>query len=175
MTARQFINDITANGGSVQGLGTNTVTQAAGGEPCAWVDFRDAEGTLDRVYFHAPEDIAAIEDMAAPRRAVRNINEAYGGPEVFDSLADMEKAVHELDELNPGEGYWPSDGLQEGRDYEVVVMLMNPATGSVAPKEEWESDFRTMSEEEWGGPEFEDGHLVEVEPDGTGWWREVKA
>ena len=105
---------------------------------------------------------------------VRCITDRIGDPEIFESLAEMEKAVHELDELNPGEGYWPSDGLQEGRDFEFVRMFMQTDTGSVAPLEEWERDYRTMSEEEWGGPDFEDGHLVEVEPDGTGWWREVK-
>ena len=106
---------------------------------------------------------------------VRCITDHIGDPEIFESLAEMEKAVHELDELNPNEGYWPEEGLVEGRNYEFVRMFMQTDTGSVAPLEEWEADFRSMSEEEWGGPEFEDGHLVEVEPDGTGWWREVKA
>ena len=49
---------------------------------------------------------------------VRCINEELGDPEVFASLAEMEAAIHELDENMPNEGYWPSDGLVEGRDYE---------------------------------------------------------
>jgi hypothetical protein len=56
---------------------------------------------------------------------------------------------------------------------ESTIMLMNPATGSVAPKEEWEQDFREMTAEEWGGDTFESAGLVEVEPVGTGWWKEV--
>ena len=51
---------------------------------------------------------------------IKNINENFGDPEFFDTVEDMERAIHELDELNPGEGYWPEDGLVEGRDYEVV-------------------------------------------------------
>ncbi len=53
-------------------------------------------------------------------RPDRCINEALGDPVVFDSLSEMVQAVHELDERNPGEGYWPEDGLQAGRDYEYV-------------------------------------------------------
>lgn len=43
-----------------------------------------------------------------------------------------------------------------------TTMLMNPATGNVAPLEEWKSDFTSMSAEEWGGDRFEDADLVEV-------------
>lgn len=53
-------------------------------------------------------------------RPVRCINETLGDPIVFDSLSEMEQAVRDLDELNPNEGYWPEDGLQEGRDFEYV-------------------------------------------------------
>ena len=60
-------------------------------------------------------------DMISPSdRPVRNINEGLGDPVVFDSLSEMMQAVHELDERNPGEGYWPEDGLVEGRDFEYV-------------------------------------------------------
>lgn len=45
-------------------------------------------------------------------------------------------------------------------------MLMNPATGSVAPESEWREDFASMTAEEreelWGGQNFEDAGLVEV-------------
>lgn len=62
------------------------------------------------------------------------------------------------------------------------MMLMNPATGSVASREEWEADFKTSTPEEWGGEHFEDADLVEVIPniEGThgydpkaGDWREA--
>lgn len=46
------------------------------------------------------------------------------------------------------------------------VLLMNPATGSVAPESEWRQDFADIVPEErvdvWGGPRFEDGGLIEV-------------
>lgn len=44
------------------------------------------------------------------------------------------------------------------------MMLMNPNTGSVASREEWEADFQSMTAEEWGGEKFEDAGLVEVTP-----------
>lgn len=106
-------------------------------------------------------------------RPVRCINEALGDPVVFDSLSEMEQAVAQLCDASTGESYMPEDGLVEGRDFEYMTMLMNPATGSVAPREEWEQDFREMTAEEWGGDTFESAGLVEVEPDGTGWWKEV--
>ena len=56
----------------------------------------------------------------ATARPVRNINENLGDPVVFESLEAMEASVRELDKLNPGENYFPQDGLQEGRDYELV-------------------------------------------------------
>lgn len=44
--------------------------------------------------------------------------------------------------------------------------FMNPATGSVASLEEWMSDFNDIEPEErpdlWGGPNFDDGGLIEV-------------
>lgn len=75
---------------------------------------------------------------------IRNINEAYGDPELFESVEAMEEAIHELDELNPGEGYWPSDGLIEGRDYEVVSETRFIAWPGHDPDEE----FRTRAEAE---------------------------
>ena len=45
---------------------------------------------------------------------IRNINDAYGDPITFGTLAEMEQAIRDS-------GYEiPSDGLEEGRDYEVV-------------------------------------------------------
>lgn len=54
------------------------------------------------------------------------------------------------------------------------MYLMNPMTGSVATLAEWQEIFSTVSPEEWGGPAFEDAQLVEVTPDGSGWWTEVQ-
>ena len=82
----------------------------------------------------------------------------------------MEKYQYTDDAFNDlyGDGYEPSI-TPKGDD----PMLMNPATGSVAPESEWRSDFEDMSAEEWGGDTFESAGLIEVVPDGAGWWREV--
>lgn len=53
-------------------------------------------------------------------------------------------------------------------------MMMNPSTGSVAPESEWRADFQAMTPEEWGGDTFEAAWLVEVVPDGNGWWKEAE-
>lgn len=53
----------------------------------------------------------------------------------------------------------------------METMLMNPTTGSVATESEWLSDFNAMTAEEWGGDTFEAAGLVEVVPDGDGWWK----
>lgn len=53
----------------------------------------------------------------------------------------------------------------------METMLMNPTTGSVAPESEWLADFNAMTAEEWGGDTFEAAGLVEVVPDGDGWWK----
>ena len=49
-----------------------------------------------------------------------------------------------------------------------TTMLMNPATGSVASEDEWRDDFADIAPEDrpdvWGGPDFEDGGLIEVVP-----------
>ena len=70
-------------------------------------------------------------------------------------------------------GNSPKEDTMSQNSDPKTVMLMNPATGSVAPKEEWEQDFHEMTAEEWGGDTFESAGLVEVEPDGDGWWKEV--
>ncbi|MBR5705771.1 MAG: hypothetical protein IKX21_07375 [Deltaproteobacteria bacterium] len=44
---------------------------------------------------------------------IRNINENFGDPVLFDTIEEM---AAELEKL----GYLPEDGLVEGRDYEVV-------------------------------------------------------
>lgn len=55
-----------------------------------------------------------------------------------------------------------------------MTMLMNPATGSVASRDEWLADFNAMSPEEWGGDAFEAAGLIEVVPDGDGGWKEAE-
>lgn len=64
-----------------------------------------------------------------------------------------------------------------------MTYLMNPYTGTVQTREEWLALFDDCTTEEWGGPEFGDAELVEVErnipgepgydPD-YGEWREVR-
>ena len=44
---------------------------------------------------------------------IKNINENFGDPILFDTVEEM---VAELEKL----GYMPEDGLVEGRDYETV-------------------------------------------------------
>lgn len=53
-------------------------------------------------------------------------------------------------------------------------MLRHPKTGGVMPDVFWRSVFIVTPEDLWGGPAFDDAGLVEVEPDGSGGWREVK-
>ena len=44
---------------------------------------------------------------------IKNINENFGDPVLFDTVEEM---AAELEKL----GYMPDDGLVEGRDYEVI-------------------------------------------------------
>ena len=53
----------------------------------------------------------------------------------------------------------------------METMLMEPHTGAVATKSEWMEVFKSCTPEEWGGENFEDAGLVEVVPDGDGWWK----
>lgn len=52
-------------------------------------------------------------------------------------------------------------------------MLMNPHSGFVQSESEWKDDFKNTPPEMWGGPDFDDAELLEVEPDGDGGWKEV--
>lgn len=117
-------------------------------------------------------------------RCVKNINERLGDPVIDESLDEMYAAVAVLDELNPlpdGKSWMPEDGLVEGRDFEYVTMLMNPATGSVDTEYHWRHEYRSLMAEGkdgvkmWGGTEFEDAGLIEVRKDENGDWVEVKA
>ena len=56
---------------------------------------------------------------------------------------------------------------------ETQKMMMNPATGSVAPESEWREDFERLSAEEWGGATFESAGLVEVVKNEDGEWVEA--
>ena len=133
----------------------------------------DAGDTEDIIDFWA-DIVQQWIDCQSDPRPVRILTDAFGtaGPDICDSLPYLYRLVCQLAADNGGR-WFEDDGLKEGRDFEFVTMLMNPATGSVAPKEEWEQDYREMSEEEWGGPDFESACLVEVVPDGSGWWKEV--
>lgn len=63
-------------------------------------------------------------------------------------------------------------------------MLMNPATGSIAPESEWRSDYEDCQLHAertgenlsalWGGPDFEDAGLIEVVQDENGEWKEAE-
>jgi hypothetical protein len=52
----------------------------------------------------------------------------------------------------------------------TITYLMNPHTGSVDTEENWKSEFREMSSEEWGGKTYEDARLFEVVKDEDGDW-----
>ena len=115
-------------------------------------------------------------------RCVKNINERLGDPVIDESLDEMYAAVAVLDELNPlpdGKSWMPEDGLVEGRDFEYVTMLMNPATGSVDTESQWRHEYRSLMTEGkdgvilWGGTEFEDAGLIEVRKDENGDWVEA--
>ena len=42
--------------------------------------------------------------------------------------------------------------------------LMNPHTGTIQTLIDWLSDFHNTAPELWGGPNFMDAELIEVEP-----------
>ncbi len=52
-------------------------------------------------------------------------------------------------------------------------MMMNPATGSVAPLSDWICDYMELTPEEWGGHYFSDAGLVEVRRTADGGWEEA--
>lgn len=51
-------------------------------------------------------------------------------------------------------------------------MLMHLDTGVVDTEDGWRDTYLRTTSEEWGGEDFEDGHLVPVVRDFTGGWRE---
>lgn len=51
---------------------------------------------------------------------------------------------------------------------------MNSRTCTVQTEDDWREDYANMSLEEWGGPDFEDAELVEVQPDFDGGWEEAQ-
>lgn len=104
-------------------------------------------------------------------KAVRNINPSFGEAVIFDNLDAMTVA---LANINGGENWLPEDGLKEGRDFEYVTYLMNPHTGSVDTEEGWIEDWKSVPEELWGGPAFEDADLIEVEKNADGDWVEAE-
>lgn len=104
-------------------------------------------------------------------------DEWKNGGELFDDVMDfddVDQARSFAKQCLDRDGYYFDDFSEE--DYEEIInkiaassdssatekMLMNPATGSVAPESEWREDFASMSHEEWGGETFEDAELIEV-------------
>lgn len=136
-------------------------------------EYRDADedGIEDIIDFWG-DIVQQWADCQNDPRPVRILTDAFGSLETCESLPCLYGLICQLAADNGGR-WFEDDGLREGRDFEYVTMLMNPATGSVAPREEWEEDFRSMTPEEWGGDTFESANLVEVVPDGSGWWKEV--
>lgn len=55
----ETVRSIEAAGGIVDGAGVNVVGQAAGEEPVAWLEYEDADGDRDRVYFHGAAEAKA--------------------------------------------------------------------------------------------------------------------
>lgn len=49
------VRSLESGGCTIDGAGVNVVGQAAGGEPVAWLEYEDADGGRDRVYFHGAE------------------------------------------------------------------------------------------------------------------------
>lgn len=56
--------------------------------------------------------------------------------------------------------------------YMGLQLLMQPDTGAVDTEDGWYNAFLNSTAEEWGGENFEDGHLVPVIRDHDGGWRE---
>ena len=52
------------------------------------------------------------------------------------------------------------------------IQLMNPKTGTVQTKKEWQDDFENTTPELWGGENFDDANLIHVIFAG-GEWKEV--
>ena len=42
------------------------------------------------------------------------------------------------------------------------IQLMNPKTGTVQTKKEWQDDFENTTPELWGGENFDDANLIHV-------------
>lgn len=86
----------------------------------------------------------------------RNINENFGDPIEFETLAEMAQAIRDC-------GYeLPEDGLQEGRDYEIIDNI----TPRVAPE-----NIRKVIKEYYGRPDgvdLDNGVYVRLHGDGTG-------
>lgn len=62
---------------------------------------------------------------------------------------------------------------EAGRRGIADPMMMNPATGSVAPLSDWICDYMELTPEEWGGHYFSDAGLVEVRRTADGGWEEA--
>lgn len=54
------------------------------------------------------------------------------------------------------------------------IALMDPNTGDVMPRFAWEREYRELTADVWGGPNFEDAGLVEVVMGENGKWNPIK-
>ena len=59
--------------------------------------------------------------------------------------------------------------LPEDAQYMGVQYLMHTDTGAVDTEDGWYDTYLHATAEEWGGGDFEDGHLVPVIQDYDGW------
>ena len=95
---------------------------------------------------------------APPSKAI-NLRLSQEIAEAIEKLADRENVTVSA---------WIRKAIIKRMEENMDKMLMNPATGSVAPEREWREDFASMTAEEWGGQNFEDGGLIEVVPNVAG-------
>ena len=62
--------------------------------------------------------------------------------------------------------------MPEDAQYIGVQYLMHTDTGAIDTEDGWRDTFLHATVEEWGGEDFEDGHLIPVIRDYEGGWRE---
>lgn len=61
------VRSIEDGGGFIDGAGENVASRAPGGEPVAWLDYEDADGRRDRIYFHGAAEVDACLRWARAR------------------------------------------------------------------------------------------------------------
>lgn len=112
----------------------------------------------------------AIKDTSRP---VRTLNENFGDPVSFASLAEMYDALNKMD-------YVPEDGLQEGRDYEYILptsaRLYMAERGINARAFQSMEDAKTYFLKDWDEPIADDDDIavnVYVTPSGAHYYEVV--